>query len=218
MAGNNQYGKIQLSVKVDKKGVSSSLKKVERDVASLANRGKQIANLGAQLRGLGEGVNRFGRRVALAGAAIKTGLVVATKQTGDFERALSSIKVNIGSKIVKDLDIAPKLAKGTRTVRQTVGEVNKEYKKLESTFKSIARQFPKGPLDVAAAGNKLARAGLSKSLIQGLDPKEAAKQSKLLGKRVEAGTGGILRPLVQLSVADTSGASLERLPKTPSRC
>lgn len=205
MAGNNQYGKIQLSVRVDKKGVSSSLKAVEKDVASLASKGKQLANLGAQLRGLGEGVNRFGRRVAVAGAALQSGLVLATKQTGDFERALSSIKVNIGSRILKDLDIAPQLAKTTQSVGSAVRSVNKEYKQLEATFKSIARQFPKGPLEIAGAGNRLARAGLTKNIIQGLNPAEAKKQGR------EAGSGGILRPLVQLSVADTTGASLDEI-------
>ena len=203
MAGNNQYGKIQLAVKVDKRGVNTSLKSVEKSVVSLTSQGRRLANLGAQLRGLGEGVNRLGRRMTAAGAALSLPLGLAIKQAGQFEKAISSIKVNIGDQIKID----PKLGRQFQALgKQGVSGaklINKEYKDLERTFKSLARNFPRGPGEIAGAATQLARAGISKSLIQG--------QAGTGGRDQGAGRGGILRPLVQLSVADTTGATLEEV-------
>ena len=198
----NQFGKIKFQVQVDRKSFQTGIRQAEKGIDGLVARGARLSSVGAQLRGLGEGVNRLGRRLAFGGALFSAPFVAASKSAGEFERKLASIKVNIGSRIRVDPKLKASLDAVSGDAVAGVRLINKEYGNLEKTFKRLARQFPKGPSEIAGAATQLARAGVSKSLIQGGSGKNNPK---------DAGRGGILRPLVQLSVADTTGASLDEI-------
>ena len=194
MAGRSiEASKVIVRFSAETKKARAEISSMERRLDSLGKRGRSVANFGAQLRGLGEGVNRFGRRITAGGIAAGLPFALAIKQAGEFERSMASIKVNLGDKIFKDT------RGGIDKSIKSVGDLNKAYKSLGSTVRGIAKDFPKGPLDVAKTATTLARAGLDRKLIQG-DPKAKT-----------AGKGGILRPIVQLSVADTTGADIEEV-------
>lgn len=202
LAGKIQAAKAEVRFQADTSGVRAGIRQVEKDLRMFQLKSSRIANFGAQLRGLGEGVNRFGRRMALAGTAMSVPFAAASKAVADFDRQLSAMTVNFGSKIgTKVFNDFGKEIRGAANETQRYNRQLLRTKQTIGSFRSktlgIATELPFTPVQVSRMGSTLAKAGLNPDQVFGK------------GKQ-----GGLLRSFARAAATDLSGTDPEETTKS----
>lgn len=202
LAGKIQAAKAEVRFQADTSGVKAGIRQVEKDLRMFQTRSSRIANVGAQLRGLGEGVNRFGRRVAVAGTALSVPFAAASKAVADFDRQLSAMTVNFGSKI--GTKVFNDFGKDIRSAANETQRYNRQLQRTKQTIGSfraktlgVATELPFTPVQVSRMGSTLAKAGLNPDQVFGK------------GKQ-----GGLLRSFARAAATDLSGTDPEETTKS----